>query len=879
MTTRFAISGIHKITATDALSLIKTNKTKGLSGAEVEKRRKQYGLNTIAEPEKESLLKSVIHQLKNPLALILIAAFFLTVILHEYIDAIVILIATVINVVISLYQERRAGDAFRALSQSRNHTAVVIRDGHKTVVPSEELVPGDIVELSSGSYVPADGRLLSVGRLSVNQVIFTGESNAIEKDTSVNDAQHAFDRTNMVYMGSTVMTGDGTMTVTATGTHSQFGKIADQLSSIEKDLSPVQRHMKQVATWIGIATLCLVVALVVINTILGNNFYETVVLAVAIGVSAVPEGLLSAVTVVLAFGARSIMKKGGLVKNLASAETLGSATYILTDKTGTLTYGEMKTEDWFTLSSSKGLDDFSIISEIAGKAINVFYDVDHHKFVGDEMDTAIASFVHRNQETFEQVDESAPVVDTIPFDSKYKFFAVLRKHDDSHAVYLKGAPDRVIDRSEYVYDGDLIREITQEDRDYFNTVVEQQSGEGRRLLAVAVRLDVEKNAFRSAWDTEGNASMGDGLVLCGLVSFYDRVRSSVPEVIKNMREDAQTNVIMITGDGPGTAHRIGLESGVITDEKEAVYTGDEIDEATDEHLLEIMQSGQARIFARVTPEHKLRLATILQDAGEVVAMTGDGVNDAPALQKATIGISLSSSTEVAKEAADLVLVDDSFDTIAYAIDEGRRLVGNLKKTIIYLLSTSFSIVFVIVASMILSGPVPFYPTQILWANIIEEGLMNFAFIFEPSERFVRKKKYGQSMVGTHTRRMILGIGIVNGLILLSFYLILLTQDMSDDLLRTYMFAALSIDSVFFGVALKSLYDPIWRVKLFSNMYLIISTAISLGLLLLALELPLLRTLLHLEPIGLVGLEIVFLFGLINLFAVEVVKKLCRPIVE
>ena len=225
----------------------------------------------------------------------------------------------------------------------------------------------------------------------------------------------------------------------------------------------------------------------------------------------------------------------------------------------------------------------------------------------------------------------------------------------------------------------------------------------------------------------------------------------------------------------------------------------------------------------------------------------------------------------------MVLVDDSFDTIAYAIKEGRRLIGNLKKTIIYLLSTSFSIVFVIVASLVLAGPVPFYPTQILWANIIEEGLMNFAFIFEPAERHVRKRKHGQAMVGSHTRRMIIGIGLANGAILLAFYLLLLQQDITDDLLRTYMFAALSIDNVFFGVALKSLYDPIWRVKLFSNMYLIGASLVSFALLLAALELPFLRTILHLELLPWSGLLIVFCFGIINLLAVEAVKKLCKTV--
>ena len=864
----------HAISSKDAVVLLRSSQRTGLSHSEVRKRQKQYGPNSIAEPDKESIVESVIKQLINPLALILIAAFVLTIVLQEYIDAGVILVATVINVVISLYQERRAGDAFRALSGSRSHTAVVLRDGHKTVVPSEELVPGDIVELQSGSYVPADGRLLSVARLSINQVAFTGESEAVDKTTDISHEDHVFDRDNMAFMGSTVMTGTGTMVVTKTGNNSEFGKIADQLSRITKDLSPVQTSMKTIAKWLGLITLAALVVLFVVGVMQGMELYSALLLAVAVGVSAVPEGLLSAVTVVLAFGARSVMREGGLVKNLASAETLGSATYILTDKTGTLTYGKMKTENWFTLSSTDVSMD--MLQRAAGFATDMFFDPEGKNFVGDEMDVAIAHEVYRNQQQFEEINESHHVLDTIPFDSKYKFFASLRAEDGEHTVYIKGAPDIIIEQARYVYVDGAPREISDQDREHFRTIVTTESERGRRLLAVAMRQEVGTDDLSQSWDAEGNASMGEHIVLCGLVSFYDRVRGDVPEVVQGMREDAQTEVIMITGDGPETAHRIALESGIITDEKEAVYTGRDIDEATDEHLLEIMQSGQARVFARVTPDHKLRLTMILQGAGEVVAMTGDGVNDAPALQRATIGISLSSSTEVAKEAADLVLVNDSFATIAYAIREGRRMTGNLKKTIIYLLSTSFSEVIVLLGALVVAGPVPFYPTQILWANIIEEGLMNFAFIFEPAEKFVRKKKYGQKIVGRHTRNMVVTVGIVNGAILLSFYALLLQQNISDDLLRTYMFAALSIDSIFFGLTLKSLYDPIWRLKLFSNMYLIIASAVSFALLLLALELPFLRTVLHLEPLGVIGLEVVFLFGVINLLAVELVKRVYRP---
>ncbi len=860
---------IHKISATDAVALMKSNQEYGLKDAEVLKRQKQFGPNSIISDKKESLIKAIIAQLLNPLAVILLIAFALTIFLEEYIDSGVILTATIINVVISLYQERRAGDAFKALAKKRSHSAVVLRAGAEQVIPTEQLVPGDIIIVKSGDYVPADARVLDHNRLSANQVMFTGESEAVKKDTEPNDEKRPFDRDNMIFMGSVVITGTATAVVSATAFDTQFGTIADRLSSIEKDLSPIQKNMKRIAKALGIATAVALVFVMAVGLYQGGDFYTTLLLAVAVGVSAVPEGLLSAVTVVLAFGARSIMNQGGLIKNLASAETLGSATYILTDKTGTLTFGEMKVEDWLAYDDQ----DIDFLKNAAGLATDTFYDVASKKFVGDEMDTAINKNVYKTSELFDIATTDNAVVDSIPFDSAYKFFASLRKSDKKYTMFVKGAPDVLIGQASYIRKQGVTKTITEQDRQDFLDLVNKQSEQGRRLLAVCTRDHVTADAFTAAWNNDGTASVPEGLVLCGIISFYDQVRSSVPDVIRGMRE-SETSVIMITGDSPVTAHRIALESGIITDEKEAVYTGEDIDAATDEHLLQVMQDGVVRVFARVTPDHKLRLATILQDAGETVAMTGDGVNDAPALQKATIGISLSSSTEVAKEAADLVLVDNSFDTIAYAIAEGRRMISNLKKTIVYLLSTSFSEVVVLLGALVASGPIPFYPTQILWANIIEEGLMNFGFLFEPDEKETHHKETG-GLLGVHTRRIIIGIGFLNGLSLLGFYFGLLWWGFDGDLLRTYMFAALSIDSVFLGLALKSLYNPIWQVKLFSNMYLIIASIISFGLLVVALVTPFLRTILHLELLPVSGFIVVFVFGLVNLVMVEGVKKLCR----
>jgi Ca2+-transporting ATPase len=862
----------HKLNASEVLQLLEVKATQGLSSTRVSKARKTYGENSITEEAKESIFRAIIRQLLNPLAIILLIAAALTIVLGEYVDTIVIIIATIINVAISLYQEKRAGDAFKALAQSRSHEAVVIRGGVREVVPIEELVPGDVVLLKAGDYVPADGRVVEASRLSANQVMFTGESEAVNKNSEPSRSEHPFERTSMVFMGSTVVTGEGRMVVTATGDASEFGTIAQDMQRIKKDLSPVQLTMKTIATWLGALTLTATILLLAIGLLQGYELYATVLLAVAVGVSAVPEGLLSAVTVVLAFGARSIMKQGGLVKNLSSAETLGSASFILTDKTGTLTHGKLKVEEWHT--SDMEVHD---LQRCAVLATDVFYDAKNKRYVGDEMDTAIVHEVYPQIDEFRNFSNSHEELDSIPFDSSYKFFASLCWHENNKTLYLKGAPEILLAQAEYIATADGYRKMKQTEREEIASLIHTESARGRRLVAVAKQENYKQDNLDHVWGNNDQATLPDGLVWCGVVSFYDRIREDVPQVIQDMRQDGGTEVVMVTGDNADTAHRVAVESGVVSDENAQVYTGDDVEQLRDEELRELLLNKQARIFARVTPSHKLRLAGILQEAGEVVAMTGDGVNDALALSRATIGVSLSSSTEVAKEAADLVLIHDAFTTIAHAIQEGRRMMTNLRKTVIYLLSTSFSEVIVLLGSLVVAGPIPFYPTQILWANIVEEGLMNFAFIFEPREKHPHPhENMRQDIIGGHTRALVITVGVVNGITLILLYLFLLQQDMSADLLRTYMFAALSIDSIFFGLSLKSLYNPIWRLRLFSNIYLIGASIISVGLLMLAMIVPFLQTALHVVPIGIEGFALIFAYGLMNLGIFEAAKAWHRP---
>ncbi len=723
---------------------------------------------------------------------------------------------------------------------------------------------GDIILVFAGMYVPADARIIESQNITANQVLFTGEAAPVAKDSQPAQTDFIFDTTSMIFAGSTIASGTGKAIVTAVGTSTEFAKIADSLRTVKKADSPIEQESKKIAHILSVVAGIAVVFIVLFGFIRGIEFYELLLIAVAVAVSAVPEGLPSVVTAILAYGAAHIGSKGGLIKNLSSAQTLGSTEIILTDKTGTLTYGQMDVSSLVV----HGPDELShVVLGYSLFATDMFFDTVKGQFIGDDVDVAIGRFEIQGGEYVNGLFERHPVVATIPFDSRYKFFASLREHEESMTLYCKGAFEIIWELADTVYIGsgeEAPKDLEQ--YHYFKRIIDEASEEGKRVLAVSYKKDFSGDLS----NRESPESHLAGTTFVGIIIMSDKVRESAKQAVLEARA-ADVRVVMITGDAPKTASTIAYQTG-ITDTLDAlVIQGNELEKISDQTLFDRIMDGTARVFSRVSPDQKLRLATILTNHGVIIAMTGDGVNDASALSKASIGISLSSATEVAKEAADLILTNNSFNVIVYAIKEGRRIASNISKTVIYLLSTSLAEVVVILGAIIAGLSIPFLPTHILWANMLVEGLMNFAFLFE-KEKDVKKSP--TKILDKRVMRLTLTAAIVSGaLYLVLFFWLSWGTPFTEEIIRTFMFGALICGALFTSVGLKSLDKPFWRVHQLENKFFIYSLLINIALFIGTFKTDFGQTVfkivdLPFEIIGLLGL-----FGLVNLLCIEVLKKL------
>lgn len=863
----------------------------GLTEEEVVKLREKYGENLLEEEDVETLFERIYTQFKGPLMIILLIAGIVTLALKEYVDSTVIFLALFINVAIGIYQEGRASQAFQKLKDSQEKNATVVREGKKVVIPAKDIVPGDIVVIETGMYVPADARILDSSNLAVNESTLTGEWIDVEKQ--VGDIPHYVpitERSNMVWMGTLVSTGSATVVVVDTGNDTQIGQIATQLSSTEGGLTPLQKNIKKLAKNLAFIVLAALVLIFLLGLFRGEPLGEMLLIAIAIAVAVVPEGLPAAVTVVLALGMESILKKGGLVRNLLAAETLGSTTIILTDKTGTLTRAEMRVASLFTYETLLEKRDPVYVS---GEKPH------HHADERDVLYMALLTsdaFVEKKGALSEWVVHGRPVeravlfagidsgidqeelfsdyprLDSIPFESKNRFSASLHaeKGVKRNKIYFAGAPEALLDHAKYVYYHGKRTEITNDIRKLFLDMHKKKSAEGMRLIGIGYTTTTHEE-FSMDENNDPNPLIKD-IVFGGLMVLHDPIRGDVPESIQKTK-DAGARVIMATGDHAVTAAKIAEESGIIK-EGDPVMTGAEIEKLDDSELIAALK--KVKVFARVLPHQKLRIARILQSQGEVVAMTGDGVNDAPALRSANIGVALGSGTEVAKEASDLILLNNSFSIIVSAIEEGRRAIDNLKKIIAYLLSTSFSEIFVVGAALLAGTPIPLLPAQILWTNIIQEGFMNFAFAFEPVEKGSMKrdprKAVTSDIFNKDMKKLIGAISIVTGIFLVVLYFVLLNSGMEIEKVRTFVFVALSIGSLFFTFSLKNMHEPIWKINVFSNKYLIFAFFLSLFGLLAAMFFPPLQKLLSVVELSFTtDLPIILVVGIFNLVSIEITK--------
>ena len=880
----------HSVSAKDAASRLSSDMENGLLSNEALNRLRVYGPNELEDGRKDTLTKRLLRQFKSPLIYILFLAGIVTYFLGEYVDTGVIFAALLVNVVIGVIQEGRASRAFEKLNDSQEKFATVIRDGERVTIPARLLVPGDICFLGAGDVVPADIRIIEAKELLVNESALTGEAVAVLKQSQeLPENTPLTDRLNMAWMGTLIASGAGFGVVVETGNNTEIGDIAENLIGVEETETPLQKNITKLANFLLIAVILFLVLIFALGVWRGESATEMAILSIALAVSVIPEGLPAAVTVVLAIGMERILKKRGLVRNLLAAETLGSTTCILTDKTGTLTQAKMELSFIATLQDSREISpslikdesaltgDLLKTMEVAITTSDAFLEKDERgrtvsrgrpleKAVLDAgllfgLDQRDLLFTHKR-------------LDYIPFKSSSRFEVSLNENKKygNKIISLSGSPETLLHLSSYVLFNGKPEQLDDARKKYFTELLNSKAREGMRFIAVAYKeTDTEKLPRNRDAEHGVSREVLDEIVFAGLLAFSDPVRRDVPASIEKAQA-AGARVIMLTGDHPETAVYIAKEAGIKGAENGAIL-GVEVEEMGDEELLKTLK--ERSVFARMVPTAKLRIANLLKEQGEIVAMTGDGVNDAPALKHADIGVAVGSGTAVAQEASDLILLDNSFSIIVSAIEEGRRIIDNLKKVVSHLLSTNFSEVFVITGAIALGLPLPLLATQILWVNIIGGGLLNFAFAFEPKEDGILNRNPHSGELKTvftkSIKQLIFLVGVVTGLIALSLYLVLVSMGLPIEKIRTIMFVALSIDIMFIAFSLKNLHRPVWKTNLFSNRFLLLSLAISFALLMLTLTVPFLKKVFEIVPLSVLDLLILIGIGASNLITIEIAK--------
>lgn len=841
----------------------------GLTEEEAKERIGKYGANSLSQGHEDTIFDLIREQLKSPLVVVLLVSGIATFILNEISSTIVIAITVAVNVIIGVVQEGRAGQAFRKLAESQTKYTTVIREGVKRVTKAENLVPGDLVEIESGNYVPADMRLVMTRGLMVNEAALTGEWRSEEKSTqALENETTVSDRTSMAFMGTAVSYGEAYGVVIATGNRTQIGQIAKHLG-FENDETPLQNSISKLAKFLVMMVIALVLALILLGLFRGQSLHELFLVAIAVAVSSIPEGLPVAITVILVVGMQNILKRGGFVRSMLAAETLGSTTTILTDKTGTLTKGEMNVES-VIVSSDSELDRDHVV-RMGVLASDAFVENKDGETVvrGRPVERALVAAGVEADLYQDKLLNNEPRIDFLKFDSGRRYAASLHSgiKDEPNTIYVSGAPEVLLSLSGKVLQKGQENELSSDIRHNLQARQQAEGEGGARLIAIAyLSTDLEKLPEE---DTELMKLLKGKLTFGGLVALNDTVRDDVKASILTAKK-AGSNVIMMTGDHLGTALAIAREVGIARP-TEPGFTGEEVSKMSDKELE--LALARSHVFARMLPEQKLRIANLLKKKGEIVAMTGDGVNDAPALRNANIGVALGSGTEVAKEASDLVLVDNSFSIIVYAIEEGRRLLDNIKKSVAFLLSTNFSEMVLIGGAMLIGLELPLLPEQILWENVIEGGLLNIVFAFEPAESDVMERdpadsKMRKILTGRLRKFTLMSSVLISLSTLLLFWYLTGPFGMSLEQARSVTFIMVSIDFIFLIFSFKNFHKPIWKIKLFSNRWIFAALGLTLAGLAAAVFIPGLAALLSISlPVGF-PFWILILIGAIDLILVE-----------
>jgi Ca2+-transporting ATPase len=733
--------------ADDTLKIIKSNYN-GLSSKEVKERQDEHGKNELIEKEKPGPITKFIGQFKDFLIILLIVAAIAAAIIGDITDAIVILIVVILNAVIGFIQENRAENAMEQLKSMTSSEAVVIRDGELQKTSASELTVGDVVILEEGDNVPADLRLLKSYDLMVDESALTGESKPSEKDEN---SLSEDETTNLAFMDTYVSSGRARGVVVEIGMNTAIGKIAEMIQG-EEQKTPLQDRIHGLGKLMGLLALVVCTGIFTLQFFKGVPIVENFLTAVSLAVAAVPEGLPAILTLTLALGMQRMAKSNAVVRKLLAVETLGSCTTICTDKTGTLTKNKMTVRQTRITSPEMAFK----ISALCNNS-----SISNGKVIGDPTDGAMLVYAEENDYKRDELEEVHKRIFEIPLDSERKRMTTVNNFHGDRYVLTKGAPEIIIERCNMVEEDGELSQITEENRKEVLEDLKGMTSEALRVLALAYRkMDPDE-------DYEDKDALESNLIYVGLVGMMDPPRKEAKEAVA-LCEKAGIKVVMITGDNKDTAAAIASEIGILKGGK--VLTGPDLDKIDDEKFKEIVQD--VNVYARVFPEQKVRIVEALKSRGQVVAMTGDGVNDAPALKKAAIGIAMGSGTDVAKESSDMLLQDDNFATIVEAVKEGRTIFDNIKRFVKFQLSTNIGAILTITVASLASLPIPFNPIQILWINIIMDGPPAQSLGVEPSEANVMERKPSKGNIIPRRnliRIVIAGIVMSIGTLLLYVY--------------------------------------------------------------------------------------------------------------
>lgn len=853
---------------------LSTHVENGLSSQEANNKLSEYGKNALEEEKGRSYFAKLMDQFKDPMIIILLAASIVSAIVGQIEDSIIIVAIIVIMALLSLYQEGKAEESIKALQKMASPHAKVKRDGKIVEIASEDLVPGDIVILETGNIVPADLRLFESANLKIDESSLTGESVPVEKDANLNydGVVEIGDRENMAFSSTIVSYGHGEGIVIATGKYTEIGKIATSIQSLEDEQTPLQKRLAGLSKTLGLVTVGICALVFLVGVLYKKPLLDMFMTSVSLAVAAIPEGLPAIVTIVLSLGMNKMAKKNAIVKRLLAVETLGTTTVICSDKTGTLTQNEMTAVKSFvdgvemditgtgygpignflkdtkeiSIEDVQSLDLFAHIASLTNDA-SLVKDNDTYNMIGDPTEGALLTMAEKLSINKEEANKTYPRIAEIPFDSDRKMMTTFHNNFMGYNTvsFTKGAPDIILDKcNRILLNGEVIELNDELRKEVFDKNIEF-ARQALRVLAFAYKSYDEMPKDISTENIENN------MIFVGLVGMIDPSRPEAKLAIKECK-DAGIIPVMITGDYLETAFAIGKDLGIV-EREDQVIMGKELNNLSPEEIREVVK--HKRVFARVSPQNKVQIVTAFKENGEIVAMTGDGVNDAPAIKKADIGISMGiTGTDVAKNTSDVILTDDNFATIVHSVEEGRIIYANIKKFISFLLSCNIGEILIVLIAILLNLEEPFVPIQLLWLNLVTDSFPALALGVEKGEEDIMDqppRDPDEPILDKHSAILIGLQSVAITIATLGAYFYGLKHYGTDiNGARTVAFATLILSELLRSYSVRSTKHTVFHIGIFSNKKLVIGTAISTILMLIVIYVPGLNDLFYTVPLGL-----------------------------